>query len=147
MTPTTAQDCSYLDPYANLQGCTLNGLGLIGGNLAGANLTAADLPGADLGGANLTDVDLSGADLAGANLSCVRISADMNQLICAELSGSDLNDTDLAGASLTGVSSGGIAGMPSALPSPWSLVAGYLLGPAPISPLRLSPILTSSASI
>ncbi len=53
-------------------------------------------------GADLTDADLSGADLSGA---------------------------DLSGADLTGVTSGNITGTPSALPTNWELVDGYLIGP------------------
>jgi uncharacterized protein YjbI with pentapeptide repeats len=62
----------------------------------------APLAGADFSGANLTDTDLAGANLTGANLS---------------------------GATLTGVRSGGIIGTPASLPTNWSLVTGYLIGP------------------
>jgi hypothetical protein len=35
----------------------------------------------------------------------------------------------MSGATLTGVDSGSITGTPSALPSNWSLVDGYFIGP------------------
>ena len=82
--------------------------------------SACGLPGpnADLGGCNLTGVDLSGVDLSNANL------AD------ATLTNANLTNTNLSGALLQGVVSGGIVGVPSSLPSPWSLVDGYLIGPS-----------------
>jgi hypothetical protein len=75
--PTSAQDCAFFGPYANLQDCNLSGAAL------------------------------SYADLRGANLS----------------------NTNLSGASLEFVSSGGISGTPSALPTDWRLADGYLIGP------------------
>jgi uncharacterized protein YjbI with pentapeptide repeats len=73
----------------------------------GVNLTAADLTTANLTNLNLTGANLTNATLTGANLS----------------------GTDLTNATLTGVTSGGIIGTPAALPTGWTLVDGYLLGP------------------
>jgi uncharacterized protein YjbI with pentapeptide repeats len=129
VTPTTAQDCSYVDPYANLQGCTLNSLDASDGNLTGANLTGANLSGANLSGANLTGANLTDANLTDANLACVRVPPQLPQLVCAELTDATLSGASFSNASLIGVSSGGITGVPSVLPPQWSLVAGYLLGP------------------
>ena len=64
-------------------------------------------PYANLSGCNLTDADLSGANLTHANL----------------------NGTNLTDANLDGVSSGSTTGTPAELPSGWSLVSGYLIGP------------------
>ena len=47
----------------------------------------------------------------------------------ANLSGANLSEVDLTGANLTGVSSGSITGTPSALPTNWLLINGYLVGP------------------
>ncbi len=58
----------------------------------------------DLHGCNLGSADLEGLNLSGANLSG------------AILTGADLTGTDLQNANLTGVMSGGITGMPQALP-------------------------------
>lgn len=58
----------------------------------------------DLHGCNLSSADLHGLNLSGANLSG------------AVLTGTDLTGTDLQNANLTGVSSGGITGLPQALP-------------------------------
>ncbi|MGA8724989.1 MAG: pentapeptide repeat-containing protein, partial [Acidimicrobiales bacterium] len=69
-------------------------------------------PGANLVHANFSGLDLAGLDLAGADLNSA-----------------DLDSTDLSGATLTGVSSGVILGTPSALPTNWTLMGGYLLGP------------------
>jgi len=63
-------------------------------------------------GANLTGADLAGVDLAGADLAETNLSA-----------------TNLRDAALTGVTSGGIIGRPSALPTNWRLAEGHLVGP------------------
>jgi uncharacterized protein YjbI with pentapeptide repeats len=108
VTPSSAPDCSYFAPNANLQSCNLTGVNLTSVNLTGANLTGATLTGATLTGANLSGANLTGATLTGATLT----------------------GANLSGANLARVSSGGIIGTPSALPSPWILVIGYLLGPS-----------------
>jgi len=79
----------------------------IGGYLVGPG---AHLVGADLSGLDLTDMDLTGAVLTGAVLT-----------------GADLDGTTLTGATLTGVVSGGITGVPAALPAGWALVGGALV--------------------
>jgi uncharacterized protein YjbI with pentapeptide repeats len=89
---------------SNAQNCTYIG--------PYANLQQCDLNRTNLTGANLTGANLTGANLAYDILTSVDLSG-------AELSGANLND----------VSSGGIVGMPSALPASWSLVSGYLIGP------------------
>lgn len=66
----------------------------------------------DLTGCSYVGIDLSGYDLSNTNL------AD-----------TDLTNTNLSGANLTGVRSGGIKGTPSALPTNWVLINGYLFGP------------------
>ena len=81
-----------------------------GNNFSNGNLTDAYLAGFDLTGANLFNADLTGADLTGATLT------DAN-----------LTDANLSNANLTGVISGGIVGVPSALPQGWTLVDGQLI--------------------
>ena len=94
--------------------------------LYGANLAGSDLTGVDLTGANIEGAVLTGTNLTNANLSDV-------DAISATLCGSDLSGTDLSGANLGGVTSGGITGTPSALPTAtptdWQIVDGYLIGP------------------
>jgi uncharacterized protein YjbI with pentapeptide repeats/ElaB/YqjD/DUF883 family membrane-anchored ribosome-binding protein len=82
-----------------------------------SDLSFANLTGADLDHVNLTGVNLSSANLSGVNL---------NE---ANLSGVNLNGTNLKGANLNLVSSGGVTGVPAALPTDWTLKAGYLVGP------------------
>jgi uncharacterized protein YjbI with pentapeptide repeats len=141
VTSSNAQNCTYFGPDANLQDCDL-----AGANLAGANLTDANLTGTDLNGTNLTGADLTGVSSGGitgfpsalpsgwllvgngylvgpgANLT----DANLND---ATLYSADLAGTNLTGASLDYVVSGRITGTPSALPSGWLLVNGYLVGP------------------
>ena len=59
-TPTSAPNCTYVGPDANLQSCNLSGI-----NLTDADLVSANLNDATLSGANLTATELSGAKLAG----------------------------------------------------------------------------------
>ena len=132
---------------------SLNGGYLVGpgGNLPGADLPQADLYSAylenvDLSGADLYQVDFGYADLSNANLS----NADLEQgglgasnLAGTNLAGADLTNAGLRGATLPGanlsganlsganlelVSSGGIVGTPSTLPTNWELVDRYLIG-------------------
>jgi uncharacterized protein YjbI with pentapeptide repeats len=76
---------------------------------------------------NLTSADLRGADLADVDLE--NATAYSTNLTDANLAG-----TDLAGATLGGITSVGITGVPAALPVPWTLERGYLLGPAAVLP-------------
>ena len=82
-----------------------------------ANLQGCDLAGVNLTGRDLLDADLNGTDLVGAQMSGAR------------LTGAELGGADLLEANLVSVCSGSITGVPSALPSQWSLVGGYLVGP------------------
>jgi uncharacterized protein YjbI with pentapeptide repeats len=59
----SAQDCTAIDAFADLQGCDFTGADLEGAYLWSANLTNANLTDADLTGANLTDVNLTGATM------------------------------------------------------------------------------------
>ena len=114
VTPSNAQNCSYIGPYANLQGCDLSQQ-----NLTGANLTSADLSDANLASANLTgdsqfgDADFQGATMTDAILTDVdAYFADFSDADCSgadlsggtvdnsELSGANLSDADLTGASI-----------------------------------------------
>ena len=69
-------------------------------------------PGANLNGLDLSGLDLSGFDLTGAALASTTVTG-----------------TGFAGATLTQVYSGSIVGTPASLPSPWSIVGGFLVGP------------------
>jgi uncharacterized protein YjbI with pentapeptide repeats len=136
-TPSSAQNCSFVGPYADLEGCDLSNAMLLGANLTGANLTGVNLSGANLTGSNLTnaniskammdDLTLTGADLFGANLTDSVLTGAVLQscdLTDANLAGADLPNTDLEG-----VSSSGITSNPISLPTNWRLINGYLIGP------------------
>lgn len=86
-----------------------------------------DCPGTNLSDADFAYTDLAYADLAGS------------QLVGATFPGADLSGTDLSGADLSAVSSGGIIGFPAALPADWSIIDGYLIGPA-ADPLVRQPL-------
>ena len=90
-----------------------------------------DLGSADLSGFNLSEANLSSANLRSSNLSSINLSsANMvgADLSYAVLSGADLSGTDLNSADLSDVVSGGISGSPTALPTDWHLIGGYLIG-------------------
>ena len=116
VSPNTTQNCAYVGPHANLQGCT---------NLLGADLSNTDLTGANLSGASLQYVNLTGANLTGANLTNAYLTG-------ANLTGVTLTNATLTGADLTASTSSGIIGTPTALPTGWSLVNGELIGPGAI---------------
>jgi uncharacterized repeat protein (TIGR01451 family) len=119
--------------YANLSGANLTGANLGSSNLTNANLSNANLStspaGFDtqLGFANLSGANLSGANLTNASLSSAILSNA--NLTNAVLVHNDVSSANLTGATLTGVSSGGLFGTPAALPAPWIIAGGYLIGP------------------
>jgi uncharacterized protein YjbI with pentapeptide repeats len=129
--PDTVANCSYVGPYANLQGCNFAFTNLSGDDLTGANLT-----GANLEGTNLSDTHLGGAVLTGANLQYIGsggivgtpaalplgwgvgggylmgpgVSLDFLNLSgitfpAADLTGANLSGSTLTGATLTAVTS------------------------------------------
>jgi uncharacterized protein YjbI with pentapeptide repeats len=101
--PTTAPDCAYLGPYANLEYCNLANV-----NLQGINLATADLIGVASGGITGTPVSLpanwSLVDGYLIGVAAVLTDADLSgaELSNADLQGSVLTDADLLGANLTG---------------------------------------------
>lgn len=139
-----------IGPTANLVGANLSGQNLNGVDLNDVDLTGANLSGVISGNitgtpaalppswqltrgyligpsANLSGVDLAGATLTNANLRGVNLSyADLSG---TDLSGVDFSNANLDGADLSNVVSGNIMGFPSALPTQWQLVKGYLIGP------------------
>jgi uncharacterized protein YjbI with pentapeptide repeats len=123
---------------------------LQGLNLGAANLDNVDLSSTLVQGANFSKVTLgnvksgsiSGVPAAlpedwklvngylvgnGANL--VGAALANSDLTNANLQNTNLAGADLADATLSGVRSGGIRGIPSALPTGWTLIDGYLVGP------------------
>jgi len=100
-----------------------SGCEFIGQNLSGVNLSGANLAGADLTGADFTGADLTGADLTGSTL---------NQATVAK---AKLGGAKFQGASVVGLQSGGLAiqtigDLGSAPSDAWSVIGGYLVGPA-----------------
>ena len=103
-TPTSAPNCTYVGPDANLQSCNLSGI-----NLTDADLVSANLQDATLSGANLTATELSGAKLAGVvSGDLIGIPASLPSgwvLIDGYLMGlgANLTSADLDGANLSGI--------------------------------------------
>jgi uncharacterized protein YjbI with pentapeptide repeats len=130
-------------PGVNWSGCNLGLANLTGADLAGADLSSASFAGAHLVGANLSSANLSGAALQGAFLTNSDLtSADLTGAVLTGtwLQGATLTNATIAGADVAGVSlgrsttarlrSGGLVGAPStALPLPWALISGHLVGP------------------
>ena len=131
--PSGQQNCLFLGPFANLDGCNLAGRQLQGKNLydaymANTNLSGANLTNADLYSAYLTDAGLTDATLSGTNLTQAKLTGA--ELQGATLSRTNLSNADLTLAHMNNVSSQGITGSPTSLPTEWSLVNGYLIGPS-----------------
>ncbi len=131
---------------ANLDGASLSGGSLLGASSGGIAGTPASLPPnwqlwhgyligseANLTGADLTGLDLSnsttddGLNLTGANLTNANFSGAF--LASTVFTNATVTNTNLADAVLEFSRSGGISGIPAALPASWSLVQGYLVGP------------------
>ncbi len=126
-------DGYLVGPRADLNDAALSGASLTGADLAFATLAGADLSNADLTGADLSDNvvyegQYSGDGLQGANLSGANLTnADLSGV---NLSGANVMSADFGTASLTGLISGGVTGTPSSVPASWSVIGGYLIGPA-----------------
>ena len=120
---------------ADLTGSTLTGANLIGADFSGATLTGANLDGVDLSATTLTGVvsgGITGTPAAlptGWSLVAGYLIGPGASLEYANFTNANLDGVDLSSFDLTGVVSGGITGTPAALPTGWSLVAGYLIGP------------------
>ena len=136
---------------------TLTNANLTGADVSSANLYGAKLTGATVGDANFSAAFLTGITIA-APLTGIARSLPTNwsqvgsyfagpyvQLRGADLSGLDLGSADLRWADLSGVNVDGAdlhavnltqesmnqagSGTPAGLPSKWSFLRGYLVGP------------------
>jgi uncharacterized protein YjbI with pentapeptide repeats len=117
-----------LGPAVFLESATLSGADISGTNLSGADLYAADLTGANVTGVNFSDAQLTAVKLKSATSSGANfVGANMSE---ATLTDADVTNADLSSANLSRVTSGGISGSPSGLPSGFELRNGYLFGPA-----------------
>ena len=106
-------------------------------NLAGSSRTGGDISLVNFSSSDLTGVKWSGlTNRSTANLPAkwkvvngylVGPTADLSG---ANFKNANFDGLDLSDAQLTNVSSGGITGRPTALPSGWKLLGGYLLGPS-----------------
>jgi uncharacterized protein YjbI with pentapeptide repeats len=103
--PTTAQNCSYVGDFANLQGCDLSNADLSGVTLDVADMAGTNLTNANLNGANLAGTNLQGAVLTGTNLSTAFFNGTNLSdatLTGLDLVGADFDNTNLAGFDLAG---------------------------------------------
>jgi uncharacterized protein YjbI with pentapeptide repeats len=130
LTDATLTDATLTD--ANLSNATLTDATLTDADLRNAILSRAILSRANLSRANLSGANLRGTNLIFANLSGANLSdatlTDAN-LAYATLTDADLTGANLAKAFLFGAVSGGIQGIPSALPADWTLAKGILTIP------------------
>ncbi len=105
---TPAADASAVSTNCNACGA---GVDLSGCDFTNRNKTSFLYPGANFTNAILTGANFI-ADLSGANLQ-----------------GATVTNTNFRLANLANISSGGITGVPAALPLSWQLIDGYLVGP------------------
>lgn len=87
---SSAPDCKYFGPWANLSNCNLKSTNLTGVNFEDSLMNGTSLAGADLAGDNLLSAQITGADLTKANLS--NVSCECN------LGASNLTEANLTGA-------------------------------------------------
>ena len=116
--PTTAQNCSFIGPHANLQNCYLPGTNLAGDDLTGANMSGANLSYSVFANVNLTGVNLSGAILTGITSGGVTgtgytlptgwgvvggyLVGPSNGVTSVDLSGATFGSVDLTNAAMYG---------------------------------------------
>ena len=93
----------------------------------GANLSSVNFQNLDLRTAKFTDVVLAAANFSGANLAGVDLSGI--NLTGVKFNNTNLTGADLSGTTLKNVSSEGIIGLPSKIPSSWNMKGGHLIGP------------------
>jgi uncharacterized protein YjbI with pentapeptide repeats len=104
-------------PGANLSGDDLSGLDLSGLTFGGVDLTGVNFANADLTGTGLVGANLTNADFAGANLTSA-------SLLYATVTGAQF-----ATANLTHIYGVQVVGTPASLPTNWTLISQYLVGP------------------
>ncbi|CAM8630796.1 Pentapeptide repeat [Acidimicrobiia bacterium] len=129
----------------NLSNANLSTAWLKDANLTSANLTGANLTSVKFLGATLTSTNLSGATLTSVSSGAVvatsaptfpsgwglvagNILGSTADLTNATLTSANLGTYNLSSATLTGVKSGSLTGSPT-LPSSFSMIGGYLVGP------------------
>ena len=125
--PSLPANWSVLAGYLIGPGTSLLNADLSGANLSGVDLTDslledANLTGANLSGANLSEVNANRANLTDANLSAANLTGSL-------MGATNVSGADMGTATLTGVRSAELTGTPASLPSGWSVLAGYLVGP------------------
>jgi uncharacterized protein YjbI with pentapeptide repeats len=108
----SARGCVDLSSGSDLSGCDFRGIDWRNAALWNLNFTGANLSGAQLDGANLTNANFTGANLTGVSFA-----------------GATIDGVTFTGATMTNVSSGGMLGTPTALPTKWVYRSGFLLGP------------------
>ena len=85
-----------------------------------------DLSGCDFTNRNKTSFLYPGANFTNAILTGANFIADLSG---ANLQGATVTNTDFRLAIFSNIASGGITGVPAALPLSWQLIDGYLVGP------------------
>jgi uncharacterized protein YjbI with pentapeptide repeats len=149
---TGANFTNYIDTGSNFTGADLHGANISAADFDGS--TFADIMSGGLtdsqaptlprdwtlthgwltgpGGMNFDGLNMTGVNLTNLNLSDSQFVK--TNLTDANLSNTNFADDDIQSANFTGVTwpnveSGGITGKPAALPTQWTLVDGYLIGP------------------
>jgi hypothetical protein len=114
---SSAPDCTYLGPWANLNNCNLKGRNLTGVNFEDASMNGTSLAGADLAGDSLLSAQITGADLTKANLSNVACDCNLgtsnltqanltSAVVPALLYSTNLTKANLTKANFKGASTG-----------------------------------------
>ena len=103
---------------ANFSNVTANNADWSDSWMAGVNLTNASVK-----GGTFSAVDLTGATLSGADFTNVQMrSLGSNAYV-------ELKNTNWSTVTMTGIATAGIDSGPTAVPSGWGFIGGYLVGP------------------
>ena len=112
---------AQLPALSSLVGSNLSNRDFTGFNFSGLNLSGVNFSGSILTNTNLSNANLSGANLSGAVLTATNLSR-------AVLTGANVSGVDLSSADISFTKSGGLVGVPAALPADWLLIRGYFFG-------------------
>jgi uncharacterized protein YjbI with pentapeptide repeats len=129
-----------IGPFVNLNNANLFTSNFTNANLLGANINNINLSNATLNG--LISGQLSGSPFAlptnfttisgyfiGPSVNLTNASLTGANLTNANVYGATITNGSMSGTNLSGLVSGALTGSPSALPSNYSTISGYIIGP------------------
>jgi uncharacterized protein YjbI with pentapeptide repeats len=107
----------------NLQNANLSGVSAVNETFDDSYLKGANLSGGIFKGSSMQAVDLTNATLGSADFTKVALVSPNTQNLV------ELKGTNWTGVTMTGIQSRNIDTNPTALPSGWAVIRGFIVGP------------------